>query len=296
MSISDLKKQAANSGVLCALHNAHLIKDARAHSEDRRDGKFHPSSISGCPTATALDLLNLSEGTNTGHDAKSLRIFDLGTAIHRLLQGQYIQMGVVPYTTATVDGKEVKVYLVEVPIDIAEWGMVGHVDAIVEIDGKRYVVEIKSVNSNRWAKMTGPEDHHRLQAACYVKGCEKLLNGSKDVIFIYYSKDTSEIKEYVVTVTDKEYNAVTNKREKITAMMTAYNTKGEIPAPSYEEANKPLCRYCAWKAKCHSTLDREAWIASLKEKPRAVEAPKQADLKPRPAAPLPPRRLPTRSV
>jgi CRISPR/Cas system-associated exonuclease Cas4 (RecB family) len=174
--------------------------------------------------------------------------------------------------------------------------MVGHVDAIVEIGGKRYVVEIKSVNSNRWAKMTGPEEHHKIQAACYVKGCEKLLNGSKDVIFVYYSKDTSEIKEYIVTVTDKEYNTVKMKRDKITALMSDYNRKGEIPAPCYEDANKPPCRYCPWKAKCHSTLDREAWIASLKEKPRAIEAPQQADITPKPAAPAPPRRLPLRSV
>lgn len=293
MSISDIKKQAVNNGELSRLHNIWLIKDSRAHSEDRRDGKFHPSSISGCPTATALDLLGLSEGTNTGHDAKSLRIFDMGTAIHRLLQSQYIRMGIVPFETATVDGKQTSVYYVEVPIDIPEWGMVGHVDAVVELNGKRFVVEIKSVNSNRWAKMTGPEEHHKLQAACYVKGCEKLLNGSKDVIFIYYSKDTSEIKEYVVSVTDKEYNLVTSKRTAINIMMDDYNKRKIIPAPSYEDANKPPCRYCPWKAKCHSTLDREAWIASLKEKHRAVEAPNQADIR---ATPSLPRRLPTRQA
>jgi len=248
-----------------------LIKEAKAHAGDRDDGKLHPSSISGCPTAAALAMLKLDEGDKGTHDAKMLRIFDMGTAIHRMLQWQYIKMGVIPSEIVQEDGVETVSHWVEVPIDIPEWNMVGSVDAVAEIGGRRYVVEIKSVNSNKWAKMTGPEEHHKLQAACYVKGCSKKLQGSTTVIFIYYAKDTSDIKEYVYNVTEKDYAEVKSRIGKINAMIAEYGAKGTIPVPAYEDSNKPPCRYCPWKAKCHSTLDREAWIAKLqKEKPHAT--------------------------
>jgi hypothetical protein len=108
-------------------------------------------------------------------DARLLRIFDVGHAVHDMLQRQFISAGMVPsipwpvgrvLTSVNADFSTVSHaipagypgHAVEVPIEDEEYKLRGTLDVIFDLKGAKFVGEIKTKHSGSFAKMQDAQE------------------------------------------------------------------------------------------------------------------------------------------
>lgn len=159
--------------------------DAFTKQRSRKDFFIHVSELYGaCPRALYYKLSEV-EPTNESvpHDPKTYRTFDVGTFYHAYLQKFLRKSGILTEGEALVLNKKIR--------------LKGHTDGILTINGERYILEIKTINSYGYQKIVRnnmPYDYHIWQASVYAKEL-----GIKKIIFLYVNKDTSDMKEFLVT-------------------------------------------------------------------------------------------------
>ncbi len=73
-----------------------------------------------------------------------------------------------------------------------EWMLSGTVDALMKINGKEYVWEFKTINSNQFSRLLAPLPDHHWQGGGY------MILFDRPVLFTYENKDTHEMKHYVL--------------------------------------------------------------------------------------------------
>jgi len=159
----------------------------------RKSGAFHPSEISTevevCKrkmyfqySETAPDPMFVRDADV---DNKLQRIFDTGTMVHLYMQSSLDKGGVLEDF--------------EVEVSSPEYGIEGEADGIVHLYNKRLGLEIKTINSFGYSALRAPKLEHIKQASIYF-----YFLGIKEVLYVYFNKDTSDFKEYIVPV-DEEY-------------------------------------------------------------------------------------------
>jgi len=173
-----------------------LFFQAAFKSAQREKGVFSPSELSVenpiCPrkmyfrrarVAHDPGVLNFAEADN-----RMMRIVDLGTMIHLYIQVNLRRAGMLVER--------------EVKINAPEYGIKGSCDGIADFQGydtnQRYFagrlpIEIKTINTNGFAGLKTAKPDHIKQASIYAH-----FLGYKQTLFIYYNKDNSEIKTYIV--------------------------------------------------------------------------------------------------
>jgi CRISPR/Cas system-associated exonuclease Cas4 (RecB family) len=162
----------------------------------RSVGVFSPSELSVetpiCPrkmyfrrakVAHDPGVVNFAEADN-----RMMRIVDLGTMIHMYIQVNLMRAGMLIAR--------------EVPVESARYGIKGSCDGLVYFEGtdtnKRAFkgeipLEIKSINLNGYSSLKTAKPEHLRQASIYSD-----LLGYDQTLFLYYCKDNSEMKLYVV--------------------------------------------------------------------------------------------------
>lgn len=162
----------------------------------RTKGVFSPSELSVenpiCPRKMYYrrgmvehdpGVLNFAEADN-----RMMRIVDLGTMIHFYIQVNLRRAGMLVAR--------------EVEVDAPEYGIKGTCDGIVRFSGydtnRRHFdgilpLEIKSINANGFNTLKTAKPEHIKQATIYAH-----FLGYKQTLFIYYCKDTSHMKTYIV--------------------------------------------------------------------------------------------------
>jgi hypothetical protein len=294
MSIRDIRQQAVQGGIITRSLEAWRLKHEREHGR-KPDGYWHPSSLSGCPTASVYEKLGFVL-PGAPFDARLLRIFDVGHAVHDMLQGQFIKAGIVPliqwpeplthrtyaynglYTEERVPAGEL-FPAVEVPIQDEEYKLRGTLDVIFEIKALRFVGELKTKHSSSFAKMQDAQEEHKVQACCYHwKALDNKWVNTDYAVCLYFSKDDSHIAEFKVPMTETRIKALKDKIDLMNAMVFEYTAHDKFPEPYYKEPQKPPCRNCKWAQGCHATLERQAWIDLIKGATNAQpsQAPAQA--------------------
>ncbi|MBD3261322.1 MAG: hypothetical protein GF334_06490 [Candidatus Altiarchaeales archaeon] len=282
MSLANAIKGAESIGEITRGYNSWLVKTEKDnHSHD--DGRLHPSSLGGCPTSAAYSMIGFAQLFKPRIDAKAYRIFSVGTAIHQMLQAQFFLSGII-----CPDPEDTTVPHVEIPISISSLDLVGHCDGIITEKFtkwcKRAVLEIKSINSNAFKSLKAPKPEHVIQGTAYYMGLvEAGLIDSEDneLVFIYYAKDTSEIKEFHIRVTQKNKDDAIKRGKAIHELIGKYHEADEIPAPFYDNPNKPPCRYCQWASLCFDTLRRKDFIERVKNAKTEIKGQKPAKTPPK---------------
>jgi CRISPR/Cas system-associated exonuclease Cas4 (RecB family) len=270
MSIRKIREQAANEGKVTRLLGQWRIQQEKQETS-HWDGNLHPSFVAGCPTAAAYQVLGFRFGS-LAISLGLLRIFDTGTAIHRLLQGQLLHAGLlVPQTGGGV----------EVPISLKRLRLVGSADGLIvaSVYGRLVVLEIKSINSNSWRSLSEPKPEHKIQGACYVMALQEVFPEIESVAFLYYAKDTAEIKEFLYVITDEDRRQVETRCKTILEFCDAYQSRKTVPAPYYTDPSKPPCRSCAWQRVCHGTFEREKFLQEIANASSQVQNSRKADPK-----------------
>lgn len=154
-----------------------------------RQGVFHPSALGMCGAMNVYEFIGAKKIETL--EPESLEIFDMGHAVHELVQGRFADMA--NWAEAKSFGYQ---FQKEVPYDpktdmlYNTFGCGGTTDGILEIWTdtwkQRGIIEIKSINDDGYKKLTKPKIEHLEQAHLY---CFRF---DCPIMWIwYYNKNTS---------------------------------------------------------------------------------------------------------
>lgn len=141
--------------------------------------RIHPSSIrKECVRKVYYDLTGAESNSTSGHSAGLQRIFDVGTFWHIYVQHK-LHQSEIPFKS-------------EVPVINEDLFINGSTDGVLSLE-EDYLLEIKSMMSFQFSKLTTPVEDHVFQASLYAT-----VLGIKNIVFLYINKDSGEFKEYIV--------------------------------------------------------------------------------------------------
>ena len=166
----------------------------RKKPRDNRQGHFHPSAVGMCGRRNVYEFIRTPAIATIEPD--DLEIFDMGHAVHDLVQGKLAQLD------KSLSAKNIQYsFRAEVRYDPAtdklynELKIGGTTDGILEIWTdtwkQRGILEVKSINNKNFEALRGPKKDHVLQAHIYA------YRFDCPVIWMwYFNKDTSRRKVY----------------------------------------------------------------------------------------------------
>lgn len=248
---------------------------------DDRSQEFHPSNIDACGREIILTMKD-NKRIIKPLPLHSMLTFDVGHYLHYMLQDYFIDMGLCPdgddyesYKNKFINMMEyefagtnllngdrmdhlVKRFRwcmnkrVEIPVGLEDYNVVGHVDAVVLIDGQNIPVDIKTINSTRFAMQIAKKPVHKdsLQLLVYMY----ILAESKGII-IYLNKDDQGyrgpgFKEYLIKMID--WVEVVNEKLEWFKMLKHCADVGELPERPFTQNSKE-CNACDYKKICWSS-------------------------------------------
>jgi len=196
----------------------------RELEERHRPGRrvIHPSSISTCIREIVLSILGYAVTEKI--DGKSARVFDAGKSMHERYQKYLKELGYAD---------------VEVFVRNEDLWLEGMIDAIVKINGERYIVELKSCNSYVFNSIQVPHRDYVEQVHAYM-----ICTGIDKAIILYENKDTQDIKEFVIEKDQSIIDKIVEKCKEI----QSYVERKEIPPMTCK--TKSDARYCVYKGYC----------------------------------------------
>lgn len=113
-------------------------------------------------------------------------------------------------------------------------------DGIIRYKGVYYILEIKTESSNKFFNRKGVDPSHYNQAIAYALSLEL-----DEVIFVYISRDTLDMKAFLYQVTDR-------MKQDLIGYITEcddYIKKLQVPPKPVDIARK-TCMYCAYASQC----------------------------------------------
>lgn len=113
-------------------------------------------------------------------------------------------------------------------------------DGIIRYKGKYYILELKTEKSSKFWNRQGVDVNHYNQGTCYSLGLQ-----ISDVIFVYISRDTLDMKSYMYTPTDDAKQAIVGLIEEC----EQYVQKLTVPKKP-ESISLGVCEYCNYRAQC----------------------------------------------
>lgn len=115
-------------------------------------------------------------------------------------------------------------------------------DGIIEYKGKDYILEIKTETSRKWYTRNCVDKKHYNQAIAY-----SLSMGLDDVIFLYISRDTLDMKAYRFVVDDAMRAELVDYIEDVTSYADRH-----IAPPKDDSLPRSVCEYCSYRSICKS--------------------------------------------
>ena len=173
-----------------------LLRWAFAPLGRRKEGVFSPSEFSTelvpCKRKMYYKWAKMPKDPTFmpfTSDNRMQRLVDLGTFIHLYIQSDLEKVGVL------ID--------LEIPVVDKQHGIQGSCDGAIVMNGidsygtlyvdEEMTLELKSINTFGFSRLTAPKEEHIKQASIY----SEILGYSK-ICFIYYDKNTSDLKIFVV--------------------------------------------------------------------------------------------------
>lgn len=171
----------------------------------------------------------------------------LGTAIHILIQSElkaflkddwvrpaeYLEIHPIAHEYEIEEGElETKFKFIDIPIQFA-------CDGLIRLNGKIYLLEIKTIESSTFNMLSESEPRHQDQVKCY---CTMLdLDGA---VFLYVDRNSGELKCYEFQVKQSDKDAVLRRIENIQKL-----SECNI-APDRLLKFDGRCSYCKYRKRC----------------------------------------------
>lgn len=175
----------------------------------RPGGRFSPSSMCGCMRQAAFRYLGVPGSSRINPEREML--MDDGKWRHLKWQAIFRDMQMV------LGKKTFKVISTEGPIAIPELYIAGNSDAVVKIEGVKWVIDIKGANSRSWSwthDNEAPDPRYVRQLITYCKGHD-IPRG----LLWYDNKDNQQTRGYVVNLEDHLWQEVAEWVEEVILFM-----------------------------------------------------------------------------
>jgi len=288
-SLKDLKNTYRRRDILLPTIERHVLKQAQEPS-DRRSDILHPSEMAKSSWCGRHDFYRMTGVTqNYKGRAPSFRlenIFDYGHSIHSKYQRWLTELGIMwgkwvckscksEWTGESSSGcpecGSTRIRYKEVSLEHPELMIAGHSDGVVDLGGKNYMIEIKTVGlgtlrfeayqlfdqyqsenlslDELWFHIKRPFATHIRQGQIYLHIAQTAypeLN-IDEIIFIYEWKPTQEVKEFVV-----KYNPDLISKILETAAEVAKSIReGTTPTrPDWADVEGKTCKSCEYRNTC----------------------------------------------
>tara|TARA_R100001480_G_scaffold2951_1_gene8127 strand:+ start:1013 stop:1759 length:747 start_codon:yes stop_codon:yes gene_type:complete len=238
-----------------SLYHSYLVQKENLRERDKE--VFHASSAGSCLRKQMYNYYDFPQDTK---DKKSYRILRLGTIVH-----EDIEEAIAHYEDINSDGNE-KVFI-EDKVKLEELNVVGTYDVgqMDEEENSFRLWDIKTAASYKWTTKFGrkqnrkpsSDTNYKLQLGTYALGInQKYKVGKIEMYLLWYNKNTSQIKEQIVSP---------DWIEKALEYWVTVNETLEDVDKHFEEELKPEyylgvpyqdweCRYCPYYSICPSTL------------------------------------------
>lgn len=197
------------------------------------------------------------------------RTTNLGTAIGKMLFDAFDKEGIaIKYKNP--DGSFNKDFDgnvdYEFPVVAPDLGIKkGKIDLVAVLDDGLWLGEIKSIKSfyseyTEPSQLVAPKPDHLIQGVLYLYLFNQQMREGKyahipelagfskanGIRFVYYSKEKSEIREFVVTEADDIFRNIVLKIEHIKFVSQTRQLPPKTP---------DFCKSCAWKNRCDKNLN-----------------------------------------
>jgi len=193
------------------------------NQKNREQTKFYITDAGKCPRAVFFKFKN---APREPIDARIMRIFEHGESIHRNIFNILYRLKIGCTTEIPIPPQEI---------------VSGRADAILCINNENYVLDIKSINSMLFRKLTEAKEENIYQVQLYMH-----FFGIKKAILLYVDKDQQNLKEFFI-----DYDEALCKR----LLDGFYDLKGsveadKIPARLADFPKNWQCNYCQFKDVC----------------------------------------------
>lgn len=198
---------------------------------------FHPSALGACLRMLWYQEMKAPRNNKTtGHNLlRSHVTLEQGTYIHVFFQNLCERAGYLiqrEFLTHSVPHK-----------------IIGHADGVLLINGEKYLLEIKSSNTRRFAQLVkGPYDEHKRQIMAYMKVLKL-----KKALIVYIDKDKSDTKEFCINYDEDFFQRFCAPR--IKQHFRNIRNPRKPPAREGTNPNKLPCSYCDFNRVCHDSLE-----------------------------------------
>ncbi len=185
--------------------------------------KFYVSDAGKCPRSI---FFKFKQAPCRDLEPRILRLFDHGHYIHQLivkaLSGQNV-----------LRGDEVNIP--------ANNLVSGRADALIQVEGRDYVVDIKSISSNGFRVLNKPSEEYIYQLQLYLHFFQ-ISQG----ILLYVNKDTQDLKEFVLDYDQQLCHWLMDGLEELGAKIES----NLVPVRLGDWPSNNQCRYCPYKEVC----------------------------------------------
>ncbi|MFA5794180.1 MAG: CRISPR-associated protein Cas4 [Candidatus Brocadiia bacterium] len=142
----------------------------------------------------------------------------------------------------------VEVTMREAPLRDPKLNISGKLDALIKLDGRYYVLEIKSIN--RWGFeeviRDGPKEEHVIQLQLYLYFVQNIFRiEAKSGILLYKNKDTSSFYDFDIPFDERVVNDFLDRLKQVESYI-ANNTLPDRPYPRTDWH----CNYCDYREVC----------------------------------------------
>lgn len=263
--------------ILTPQYDKHMIKKGKAERDNRGYRKFHPSAWGDCLRKMAFQYYGETIDSfkdKSPIDAKLQRTFEAGHIFHDrmqrlcafmgILRGNWIckscgkvhganeKMGIfVPHRCDCQSVKDERCGVdlfeyKEMNIVDNEYNFDGHCDGIIELERgnpeTRYVIDFKSIKSERFSILNKPEYKYVVQITIYM-----WFFGVDQGIIFYENKNDHQVKEFIVPLNQDLVDDIKTNAKKMMKILE----QNKIPSiPRHYEENKSPCRWCGYKGIC----------------------------------------------
>ena len=214
------------------------------NQKNKDQTRFYITDAGKCPRAVFFKFKN---APHEPMDAQIMRIFERGENMHRSIFNilYRLRLGVVT----------------EIPIPTSEI-ISGRADAILCVGNENYVLDIKSINSMIFKRMTAPKEENVYQIQLYLH----FFNIKKGIL-LYIDKDQQDMKEFFV---DYDEQLCSSLLEKFQALKNQVDAN-IMPARLADYPRNWQCSYCQYKEVCKLANGEALNWEEFKNKVKAEE-------------------------
>lgn len=192
------------------------------HFKEKDRHHFYITDAGKCPRAI---YFKFKGAPRKEPEARILRIYDHGDYSQMRIMSILFSLGIVRAAEVRIPPQEI---------------IAGRADAIIGLEGKPYILEIKTSSQYKFSKLEEPEPDHLKQIQLYLHYF-KIPQG----ILLYEDKNTQELKEFLVNY-DPEL--VQNVLKELEILKTQIEKDIIPPIPKNIESWR--CEYCEYQEEC----------------------------------------------